>query len=155
MSEAVYGHDRGWTGPTILEPLPAPPPAQIEAPGGRLVTVHTVRPTTPHQSHPAVILAWARLAGSGGWTCLMVWGGWRRDAGGRERPSARWGWCRFRPELVGRLRPWPDQNPGLRWFGRHSGSEFESAYAEAAASLPEGMRAAALECTAELGPGWP
>ena len=155
MSETVYGHDRGWAGPTILEPLPAPPLAQIEAPGGRLVTVHTVRPTTPHQSHPAVILAWARIPGGSDWSTLMVWGGWRRDENGRERPSARWCWVRFVPGKVGRLKPWPDQPHGLRWFGRHAGSEFEAAYAEAAASLPEGLRAAALEYTAELGPAWP
>ena len=155
MPETVYGHDHGWTGSTILQPVPTPPLERIVAPGGRLVTVHTVPPTSPHQSHPAVILAWARLPGASEWACLMVWGGWRRDAGGWERPSARWGWCRFRTERVGRLKPWADQPGGLRWFGRHAGSEFEAAYAEAAVSLPEGMQAAALAYTAELGPAWP
>lgn len=154
---SIYGHGVDWDGPTILEPLDAPPPAdRIEAPGGYLVTVGTVRPTTPHQSHPAVLLAWARLPGTSDWACLMVWGGWRRDEAGRERPSARWCWVRFEPRQVGRLKPWlPDQPNGLRWFGRHAGSDIEAAYLEAAASLPEHMREAALEFTEDLGPAWP
>lgn len=42
-------------------------------------------------------------------------------------------------------RLYPDQPEGLRWFGRPHGGGFESAYAEAAASPPGGMRSAALE----------
>lgn len=153
---SIYGHGVDWDGPTILEPLPTPPADRIEAPGGYLVTVGTVRPTTPHQSHPAVLLAWARLPGTSDWACLMVWGGWRRDEAGRERPSARWCWVRYQSRQVGRLRPWlPDQPEGLRWFGRHAGSDVEAAYLEAAASLPEHMREAALEFNEDLGPAWP
>lgn len=154
---SVYGHDAGWAGPLILEPLPTPPPDRIRDPGGRLVTVSVPRGTSPHRQHPAVLLAWAHLPG-GDWACLMTWGGWRRaSAEDRRRdlvPSARWAWVRYRRDLVTALKPWPDHDPGLRWFGRHSGSEFEAAYVEAAASLPETMRDAALTYTPDLGPAW-
>jgi hypothetical protein len=81
-----------------------------------------------------------------------VWDGWRL-VGGREGPSARWSWATWRPDVVGALRPWlPDQPQGLRWFGRPHGSAFEAAHLEAAASLPAGMREAALTYTPDSGP---
>lgn len=158
---STYGHGDDWDSPLILKPVAAPPPDLIEAPGGRLVTVNTPRGTSPAQHHPGVLLAWARIPGGSTWATLMVWGGWRRaseDPARRRdlRPSARWSWVRYEPAQVGRLNPWlPDQNPGLRWFGRHSGSDFEAAYLQAAASLPGHMRESALEFTEDLGPAWP
>lgn len=145
---AVYERADDWVQHVILDPVAAPPPQLVEAPGGRLVTVHTPLGVLPARSHLAVILAWAEMPG-GGWACLLVWDGWRRRPGGSPRdwiPGARWSWVRYRPELVAILKPWlPDQPQGLRWFGRHHGTEVEAAYEEAAASLPEPMRAAALQ----------
>lgn len=158
MPDSVYGHGDDWTGPTLLEVVSAPPPERIVAPGGYLVTVRTPLGASPAQSHPGVILAWAQTSG-GDWDALLVWEGWRKTTvplRQRDEPSARWAWVRFVPKQVGRLKPWlPDQQPGLRWFGRPSGGDVEKAYLEAAESLPEGMREASLTYTPELGPAWP
>ena len=131
----------------ILEPIAAPPAGLIQSPGGRLITVHSPPGSLSPRSHPAVILAWAPLP-TGGWACLLVWGGWRLKPGGGPRdwtPSARWSWVRYRPELAAILKPWlPDQPNGLRWFGRAHGEAVEAAYEEAASTLPEEMRPTAL-----------
>jgi hypothetical protein len=150
----VYGESEGWVQPVILSPLAAPPAALVRAPGARLVTVSAgaAQGVSPAVGHPGLILAWARIP-AGGWACLLVWDGFRTPPGAREpAPSARWSWARWRADVVMPLRPWlPDQPVELRWFGRPHGGAFEAAFHEAAASLPQGMREAALERAAYEG----
>ena len=147
----MYDTGDGWVHPQLLRTLTPAPPRLIEQPGGRLVTVSNALGSSPHEHHPAVLLAWARIP-DGAWASLMVWHG-SRIVAGRERASARWSWVRFEPSQVTALRPWlPDQPRGLRWFGAHAGDHMEAAYLEAAASLPEPMREAALIYTPGVGP---
>jgi hypothetical protein len=134
----------------VLAPIAAPPVDRIVGPGAQFVTV-TSRGVSPPHSHPALLIAWARLPG-GDWACLMVWDGARRDAQGHDSGSARWSWVRFVPGSVGWQRPWPDQPTGLRWFGRPHGSPMEAAFAEAVESLPPSMRQVAAAHTPEVGP---
>lgn len=155
MPNTTYGHGDGWWARgEILRPVKAPPPHLIESPGARLVLV-TQPPSAPlpRTSHTALILAWAAIdRRTDTWACLLVWHGWR-VVDGREVPGARWSWVRWQRELVTAQLPWlPDQPEGLRWFGRHHGDAMEAALLEAAASLPQDMRAAAVERVHYKGP---
>lgn len=154
MPDTVYGHGEGWSFADILEPIAPPPPRLIESPGGRLVSVKTPLGASPARSYPAVILAWAPIdRRAGTWAALMVWDGYRHAADGKDRAHARWSWVRWNRDQVVYAKPYlPDQPTGLRWFGRHHGMDVEAAYEEAAASLPEQMREAALAYTPYDGP---
>lgn len=149
VTASRYGHGDGWESKVILDPLAPPPKQAIESPGSRLVLVtEPLGVPVPRHSHYGLILAWAPIdRRTGSWACLLAWDGWRRavDDCGRV-PGARWSWVHWQRDLVTYHKPWlPDQPEGLRWFGRHHGSDMEAAWLEAAASLPQGMREAALE----------
>jgi hypothetical protein len=137
--------DRAWERPLLVDLLPAPPAELAVDPGARMVAVSTPRGVEPYVWHPGIILAWARIPG-GGVACLMVWQGVRKQLEGRPRVGARWSWCHFDGATI---RPIPFADPanpwGLGWHGWHDKEgAIERALAEAAGTLPAGMRAAAV-----------
>lgn len=123
--------------------LPPPPPERIVSPGARHVSVAVKQPNGYQLSNAGAVLAWARLR-NGAWAMLFVWTGLRR-VGGERQPSVRWSWCWVGRRDVYVHEPVKQPNPwGMAWYGQHS-AELEAGIAEAVASLPESMRAAALK----------
>lgn len=157
MPETAYGHGERWSSKVFVRLTAPPPPQLIEAPGARFVVLsEPPSAPPPRASDYGLIIAWAPIERRvGSWACLLAWDGWRDDETGRPRPSARWSWARFDKALFRYHMPWPDQPEGLRWFGRHHGDHLELAWFEAVESLPEQLRAAALQKADYSGPPEP
>ena len=88
-----------------------------------------------------VALAWARTP-DGDWAALLAWlGAWQQ--GGRTTGRGRFGWCRI-PEGRVEAMP-PDPLSGAAWYGWFEPNELGAAIQAAALTLPEALRAAALD----------
>lgn len=74
---------------------------------------------------------------------LFAWSGFMRTSSGKKL-SARWSWCWVGRREVYVHPPVKRDNPwGMTWYGHRDGA-LDGAIAEAVASLPESMRAAAM-----------
>lgn len=135
-------------------PLPAiatPPPAElIRVHGSQLVRIYTIDDPDPRRRRgftEALFIAWAPLCG-GDWAVLAAWlGAWQ--SGARTTGGGRWAWLRLTTDDVGRgrvkaVKPhrFDDED---EWHGHHPLADVSIAFREAAASLPEHQRAAAIE----------
>lgn len=138
-----------WTDKPVLPLLSPPPPDLIRVHGGaRVVRVYNVDDPDPRRHGgftEAVILAWAPRR-DGGWGVLTAWlGGWQENT--RTTGRGRWAWCLMRKDDFerGRVKPVvPFVMEGHEWHGHHPLDEVTRAMHEAAWSLPEQLREAAL-----------
>lgn len=138
-----------WVDDPPLPALAEPPSALIRTHGAQLVRVHAVDQPDPRRHGgftEALFLAWAPIPGSRDWAVLAAWlGHWQED--GRTTGRGRYGWLRVAHDDAQRgrvraVRPFPLE--GDEWHGHHPDSEFTAGVSGAVASLPEGLRAAAL-----------
>lgn len=131
-----------WLDPVPMATLRPPPAHLVTDPGGRTVRVEVLHAGLKTLSMPGVVLAWARLPGFR-WAVLLVWSAYRLNDAGKEIETARWSWVRYEEKLI---RPEPSPAPGNfwehPWYGQIDG--FEQAAQQAALTLPEDLRAAAL-----------
>jgi hypothetical protein len=134
--------DGRWIEEPVLPLLPPPPADRILVRGTRLIRVAFIHRGQRRGFTEAAVLAWART-GDGGWGVLTAWqGAWQEN--GRTTGRARWGWCRLDVDLV-EPRPVPRRiAEDDEWHGHHPMEEFTEAIRQAAASLPEHLRQAAL-----------
>ncbi len=140
------GYDAGrWVDEPILPELPAPPAHLVQVRGAQLVAVRYVDPAGRRRGEgDAVILAWAPLP-AGGWAVLVAWiGAWQQN--NRTTGAPRWAWCRYDKDLVRPAKPSRPlvEREGFEWHGWHRDSDLAEAVRQAAASLPEHLREAAL-----------
>lgn len=128
-------------------PLPLlkpPPPHLIAVRGAQRLRVMNVDDPDPRRRNghtETIALAWAQIPG-GGWAVLLAWiGVWQQNS--RTTGRGRYGWCRI---LDDRVRAMPAvHRPGVAWYGWAQPNELDTAIEAAAATLPEHLRAAALE----------
>lgn len=132
-----------WVEEPILPLLPPPPADRILVRGTQLVHVAFVHNGQRRGFTEAAVLAWART-GDGGWGALTAWQGAWRQGNGRTTGRARWGWCRLDLDLVEPRRAPQRVAEDDEWHGHHPLAAFTQAIRQAAASLPEHLRQAAL-----------
>lgn len=131
-----------WTEEPVLPELPPPPTDRVLVRGAQLIRVTFVHGGQRRGFTEAMILAWART-GDGGWGVLTSWlGAWQEN--GRTTGRARWGWCRLIEDLVEPRRLPQHVAEDDEWHGHHPLDQFTEAMRQAAASLPEHLRQAAL-----------
>lgn len=147
------GGDQGhWVEPPLLPPLPPPPPDRIQIRGAKLVRVYDPPGTAKVDGgREAVVIAWARLP-DGAWAVLLAWAGRWMDIGtSHQTEAARWGWCRYDEARVKPRRPPQVLYEGACWHGWHEDGELNRAIHEAVASLPEHLRATAIQPAEQQG----
>lgn len=136
--------------PPLLAIGPPPPGVPLDL-GAALVRVYVVVEQAGERQRrgftEAVILARTPYP-AGGWAALAAWlGSWQQSA--RTTGRGRFGWVHV-PADDDRVQPMPPPPAaslieGAEWHGHHELSEFAEAVRQAAATLPEHQRAAALE----------
>lgn len=130
----------------ILPELPAPPVERIAVRGAqrlRVLNVDSPNPGSRGGFTECVALAWARLP-DGDWAALLAWlSGWRGEDG-RTTGRGRFGWYRVLEDRTKAMPIWPHRDPDVEWHGYHADDEIAVAMREAAATLPEQLREAAL-----------
>lgn len=145
--------DREWLEDPLLPELPAPPFDRIQVRGARLVRVYD-EPGTRRQDggREAVIVAWAQLP-DGGWAVLLAWASLAK-LGIKTTALARWCWCRLIEDRVKPVRPkrGTEPDPDQAWHGWFEPGELSEAIWQAAATLPERLRKAAVTPAPEQGP---
>lgn len=105
-----------------------------------MFAVHTPAGVEPYRWHRAVALAWAQFP-TGLWACLLAWQDLRTQESGPARLEGRWSWCRYDPARFTPAAGVHVPNPwGLGWHGMPEAAPIQDAIAEAAASLPAGIR---------------
>ena len=134
-------------------PLPeiTPPPERlVRVHGARLVRIYTIDHPDPRRREgftEALLLAWAPVPGTRDWAVLTAWlGHWQH--GGRTTGKGRWAWLRLADGDVarGRVRAaTPVLMPEDEWHGHDPTAQFTIGARQAAASLPEQLRAQALQ----------
>ncbi len=137
------------------DPDARPQPHLIRTEGARLVRVRNADDEDPRKGFTeAVILAEAELA-DGGTGLLLAWlGAWQQEA--RTSGRGRFAWVRLPddPERVRYMPPWPRRAEGVAWYGWGEPNELGAAIEQAAATLPQEMRQAALRpVPSDAGPG--
>lgn len=142
MAEDAGGR---WVEEPILPELPPPPPNLVRVRGAQLIRVTAFDPAGNRRGFTeAVVLAWAPLRG-GGWGVLTAWlSGWQ--SGGRTTGRGRWAWCRL-PDDLSLVTPMPPPRNLLEddeWHGHHPDHGITIAMRQAALTLPEPLRDAAL-----------
>jgi hypothetical protein len=137
-----------WVEPPILPEVDAPAPDLIQVPGAQLwrrlnVEAHNKASRGGHTEF--VVLARAPLP-DGSWAVLAAWQGAWRQPGGRTTGKARFGWVRLLEDRVTPATPPPGlvAREGFEWHGWAQSSQIAEAVRQAAALLPEYLRAAAL-----------
>lgn len=137
-------------GPVLPWTDPPPPGAHLVA-GAVLIRVYTVTEAAGQRRRKghteAVILARYRLPG-GAWALLAAWqGAWQEN--GHTTGRARWGWvlAPTDPLLAEPVTPAAPLTrlDGFQWHGWHEDSQLAIAVREAAESLPQHLRAIALQ----------
>lgn len=134
-----------WVEEPILPELPPPPPNLVRVRGAQLIRVTAFDPAGNRRGFTeAVVLAWAPLRG-GGWGVLTAWlSGWQ--SAGRTTGRGRWAWCRL-PDDLSLVTPMPPPRHLLEddeWHGHHPDHGITIAMRQAALTLPEPLRDAAL-----------
>lgn len=121
--------------------------------GAHLVRVYGPDgPTKRDAGREAVTLAWAQMPDAR-WAILLAWAGyWMDEAAPHQTEAARWAWCVYDEDRVELRRAPQTLYEGAAWHGWAEDGELNKAIRQAAGSLPEHLREAAITPAERQGP---